>query len=168
MEYCLDTSVYIQAYRTYYAFDIAPGFWNALEKLTDEGVIVSPIAVHLEITKGKDDLAQWTRSQNSKLFIEPDASVNAALRQIADFTNGRYSDDHWIRDFLGGADPWVIAQAKAHNLIVVTMEGSKTTEEIDKITKRIRGKIKIPNMCAHFGVGCISTFDLLRKLRIGI
>ncbi|MDZ4158847.1 MAG: DUF4411 family protein, partial [Anaerolineaceae bacterium] len=79
-----------------------------------------------------------------------------------------YADDHWIRDFLSGADPWVIAQAKAHNLIVVTMEGHKATEEVDKSTKRIRGRIKIPNMCGHFGVKWITTFDLLRTQKIGL
>ncbi|HTX79385.1 MAG TPA: DUF4411 family protein [Longilinea sp.] len=167
MEYCLDTSVYIQAYRTYYAFDIAPPFWAALEKLAVDGVIVSPIAVYVEINKGKDDLARWAKNQRDTLFIEPDDLVNTALHQIADFANERYLDAHWIRDFLGGADPWVVAQAKAHNLIVVTMEGQKTTEEIDKSTNRVHGKIKIPNMCGHFGVKCMTTFDLLRTLKIG-
>jgi len=168
MQYCLDTSVYIQAHRTYYAFDLAPGFWVALEKLATDGVIISPIAVHTELVKGKDDLSTWAKSQNSKLFIDPDNNVNLALSQIANFTNSRYADAHWIRDFLSGADPWVIAQAKAHNLTVVTMEGHKTTEEMDKSSKLIRGKIKIPNMCDHFGVKCITTFDLLRALKIGV
>jgi len=168
MEYCLDTSVYIQAHRTYYAFDLAPSFWIALENLAKGEVIVSPIAVYGELKKGNDELSIWAKAQEKTLFIKPDAKVSEALRLIADFTNEHYEDDHWIRDFLGGADPWVIAQAKAHNLIVVAMERNKTIEEVDKTTHRFRGKIKIPNMCGHFGVKCITTFDLLRALRIGL
>jgi hypothetical protein len=168
MEFCLDTSVYIQAYRTYYAFDIAPRFWQALEELAASGIIISPIAVHVEIIKSKDNLASWVKKQNNSLFIEPDEQVNSYLSQIADFTNENYLDDHWIRHFLSGADPWVVAQAKAQGLTVVTMEANKTSEEIDKSTKRIIGKIKIPNICNHFEVKCISTFDLLRILKIGL
>jgi hypothetical protein len=168
MKYCLDTSVYIQAHRTYYAFDLAPKFWLALENLATNKVIVSPIAVYEELKKGKDELSKWAKGQEDTLFIEPDTEVNEVLRLIADFTNERYGDEHQIRLFLSGADPWVIAQAKAHDLIVVTMEKNKTNEEIDKTTNRFRGRIKIPNMCGHFGVQCITTFDLLRSLSIGL
>ena len=166
MEYCLDTSVYIQAYRTYYAFDLAPRFWNALENLAQIQVIISPIAVYEELKKGNDELYIWAKSQENTLFIKPDDMVSDALHTIADFSNENYEDAHWIRDFLSGADPWVIAQAKAYNLIVVTMEGNKSAEEINNSTKRFLGRIKIPNMCGHFGVKCITTYDLLRAQQI--
>lgn len=168
MEYCLDTSVYIQAHRNYYAFDLAPSFWKALEKLANDGIIISPVAVYSELTKGKDELSSWSKRIKNKLFIEPDSFVNFALSDIANFTNSRYRDAHWVRDFLGGADPWVIAQAKAYNLVVVTMEGQKTTEDIDKSSNLIIGRLKIPNICSHFGVKSISTYDLLRTLKIGL
>jgi predicted nucleic acid-binding protein len=168
MEYCLDTSVYIQAYKTYYAFDIVPSFWTALEKLTNEGLICSPVAVYYEIAKIRDELSKWAKIQHSKLFVEPDDRVNEILHQIADYSDENYADAHWIRDFLGGADPWVIAHAKAHKLIVVTMEGLKPVEEVDVGTKKMIGRIKIPNMCEHFNVNCITTFDFMRKLKIGL
>ena len=168
MEYCLDTDVYTQAHRSYYAFDIAPPFWNALITLAQNGTIVSPIAVYAELMDGKDDLKEWAKDQRKLLFTEPDAKVNEAYRQVAGFANKRYHDQHWIREFLKGADPWVIAQAKAHSLTVVTMEGVKQAENVDKATGRFIGKIKIPNMCGHFGIKCISTFELLRTLKIGL
>jgi hypothetical protein len=168
MEYCLDSSVFIQAHRTYYAFDLLPSFWTVLEELASSGIIVSPVAVFSEIIRGQDELAEWAKSQKKILFTEPDNDVNEALGQIADFANDRYYDGHWIREFLNGADPWVIAQAKAHNLVVVSMEGKKITEEEDRVTKKFRGEIKIPNMCGHFGVTCMTTYDLLRKLGISL
>src|SRR5258706_3188225 len=147
MDYCLDTSVYSQAYRLYYAFDIAPNFWNALSTLAQDGIIISPIAVYDELMDGKDELKEWAKDQRKKLFIEPDSKVNDAYRQVVEFANKRYHDEHWIREFLKGADPWVIAHAKAHDLTVVTMEGAKKAEDVNKSSRRFVGEIKIPNMC---------------------
>jgi hypothetical protein len=168
MKYCLDTSVYIQAYRLYYAFDIAPPFWKALSDLAEDGIIVSPIAVYDELMIGGDDLKQWAKDYKKVLFVEPDSKVNPAYREVVDFANNRYRDQHWIREFLRGADPWVVAQAKAHDLIVTTMEGEKKSEEVDQLSGRFVGEIKIPNMCNHFGIKFISTFDMLRALKIGL
>jgi Domain of unknown function (DUF4411) len=168
VEYCLDTSVYIQAYRTYYAFDLAPGFWRSLEENAGKGVLVSPSSVYTELVKGDDDLAKWAKEHKEEIFSEPDQKVVEALREIADFSNSRYQDKHWVRDFLAGADPWVIAYAKVHDLTVVAMESSKGSEEINQQSKQIIGKIKIPNMCEHFGVKCISTFEMVRTLKIGL
>ena len=167
MDYCLDTSVYTQAHRTYYAFDLAPGFWVALRQQAQQKVLISPISVFTELAKGNDELAVWAKANKVFLFVDPDDKVFEAMRQIADFSNSRY-DQQWVSEFLRGADPWVIAQAKAHNLTVVTMEGGKGSEDLDPKSKRIRGKLKIPNMCAHFGVNCISTFELVRTLKIGL
>ena len=166
MNYCLDTSVYTQAHRSYYAFDIAPPFWNALVTLAQHGTVISPIAVYDELKEGKDDLKQWAKDHYKILFIEPDGKVNEAYRQVVEFADKRYRDQHQIREFLKGADPWVIAQAKAHNLTVVTMEGVKQAENVDKATGRFIGKIKIPNMCDHFGIKSIPTYELLRALKV--
>lgn len=167
MDYCLDTSVFTQAHRSYYAFDIAPPFWNALVTLGENQVIMSPYAVYRELMDGDDDeLRKWTKDHHKVLFIESDSKVNEAYRQVVEFANRRYRDQHWIREFLKGADPWVVAQAKAHSLTVVTMEGVKQAENIDKSSGRFVGKIKIPNMCGHFGIKSISTYELLRTLKV--
>ena len=168
MEYCIDAGVFITAFRTYYAFDIAPLFWEALITLAENKIITSPIAVYSELMEGDDELKEWAKNHRDMLFIDPDSEVVDAYRQIVDFTNNRYDDAHWIRDFLDGADPWVVAQAKSNNLIVVTTEGKKSTEEINKATNRFRGRIKIPNICDHFGIKCISTFELLRIQKIDL
>ena len=168
MEYCLDTSVYTQAHRAYYAFDLAPGFWVALIQLAEKKTLISPISVFTELSKGNDELAIWAKEHKRFLFVDPDDKTFEVFRQIADFSTLRYADQHWISSFLGGADPWVIAEAKAHNLTVVTMEVNKPSEDIDKISKRFRGSLKIPNMCNHFGVKCISTYELVRALKIGL
>ena len=167
MEYCVDTSVYIQAHRTYYAFDLAPGFWTALAQYAESKTLVSPLSVHTELINGNDELAAWAKKNKSILFIEPNEKVIQAFRQIAEYSTSHYQE-HWVSEFLRGADPWVIAQAMADNLIVVTMEENKLSEDIDPKSKRFKGRLKIPNICTHFGVKWISTYTLVRTLKIGL
>ena len=168
MEYCLDTSVYIQAHRLYYAFDLTPGFWIGLRENAEKKILLSHISVLDELVKGKDDLAKWAKENKKVLFVEPDEKVIDAYRQIVEFCNSHYDDAHWVREFLGGADPWVIAQAKAQNLTVVTMEAKKGYEDVNPKSKRFRGDLKIPNICDHFGVKYISTYEMVRILKISL
>ncbi|MCB0596496.1 MAG: DUF4411 family protein [Lewinellaceae bacterium] len=58
-------------------------------------------------------------------------------------------------DFLSGADPWVIAQAKVEGAKVITME---------KLVGSESKKVKIPNICIEFDVEWLSTYQLLRAL----
>ena len=81
MKYCLDTSVFIQAHRQYYAFDLAPSFWKALGEYATKGIITSPIAVYTELMDGdrNDDLKQWAKNQRDILFDDPDAKEQESL-----------------------------------------------------------------------------------------
>ena len=57
--YLLDASVFIEAGRRYYAFDLEPGawFWEALLRHSEDGVALSIDRVKEELEKGKDELA---------------------------------------------------------------------------------------------------------------
>ena len=55
--------------------------------------------------------------------------------------------------FISGADPWLIASAMHHDLVVVTQ---------DVLVPADSQKIKIPNICVEFDVECINIFDLIR------
>ena len=59
--YVLDTSLFIQAKRSYYAFDIVRSFWQHLVKSANEGIITSIDKVYDEIERGKDDLHVWVQ-----------------------------------------------------------------------------------------------------------
>ncbi|HOJ34444.1 MAG TPA: DUF4411 family protein [Candidatus Hydrogenedentes bacterium] len=165
MQYCLDTNVYIEAHRSYYAFDIAPGFWEGLVQLAKKQMICSPSLVYKEITDGQcdDKLAEWAKVNGDLLFVEPDDSTQRAFIEIADLVTCLYQPQH-VQKFLSGADPWVIALAKAHQLTVVTQESPKNIPENHK--GKIEGKIKIPNVCKHVGVEYRDTFALLREQMI--
>ena len=38
--YLLDANVFIEAYKRYYAFDIAPAFWNNLALAAQDGLVM--------------------------------------------------------------------------------------------------------------------------------
>lgn len=64
--YVLDTNVLIQAYRNYYSFDLAPGFWDSLVEFAQRIHVVD--WVRSEMADGHDDeLAQWVRGAGAVL-----------------------------------------------------------------------------------------------------
>jgi hypothetical protein len=151
----LDASVFIQAKRKYYPFDIVPGFWAILEEKGESQVIKSPYEVFLELAKGGDELYRWAQERRERnFFIEPDEHVQQVFREIADFVNEAYQEPA-AKYFLDGADPWVIAHAKCDGGTVVTNEKAVAADSF---------KVKIPNICRQFEVDCVDTFDMLREL----
>jgi len=166
MLYCLDTNVYIEAHRRYYAFDIAPGFWDAFADWATQGIICSPLPVYDEISRSTDKLAEWIKDNQSSLVVIPDDVTVSAYSEIADLVDHYYEPQH-VQVCLKGADPWVVAYAKANSLIVVTMESLKN-EQINKKTDLIAGEIKIPNLCQRVGVKFINTFELLRTMKLAL
>lgn len=137
--YCLDTNIFIEAKNGPYGFDIAPGFWSWLDRLIELGEIHCPLAVYDEISKGNDLLSTWAKDRKSSgLFVAPTDAVQAIFRKIADHVVQGYSSQY-SQVFLSGADPWVIAQASADGLIVVSSGGIDINQ----------GKRpKIPNVCS--------------------
>jgi hypothetical protein len=166
LEYCLDSNVYIQAHRTYYSFEFLPPFWKWLADLANAKIICSPIAVRDELIPSQrdkyDELADWAKEIEDVLFVDPDNQVVTAYQSIVDYVNENY-EPHHSREFLGMADPWVIAQSLATGLVVVSMENYKNEERKGR-TGYIQGRVKIPNVCNNFKVECINIFTMMRKL----
>lgn len=110
-----------------------------------------------EITKKPDALARWAKArENSGLFVTPGAPVQAANSDVANYVAGAYPPQ-LVTDFLKGADPWVIAHAKASGGVVVTSE----TRHTDGISK-----IKIPSVCDHFNIKTITVFEMMKVLGV--
>ncbi|MDT8898264.1 DUF4411 family protein [Thermanaerothrix sp. 4228-RoL] len=165
MKYCLDTNAFIEPSKGWYAFDIAPSFWNALIQWSQKKLLCSIQPVFNEIVnhKEEDDLVRWAKQYHDELFLLPDEKTWSELRNIANLVMGVY-EDHLAEGFLGCADPIVIAYAKAHQLIVVTEERIRK-EELNSNGKVGGKKIKIPNVCERIGVSWVNTVDMLRDLK---
>lgn len=151
--YLLDTNNFIEAYRRFYAMDIAPGFWRWLEKGFKSGQLGSIAAVRKELLNSSDSLAVWVRAHKQYFFEEDEATVQqfARLSKWASSQNYRQSA---IDEFLAAADYRLVAAAAAHNDIVVTFE---------QPSPESRKRIKIPDACAAFGIEVADLFSVMRK-----
>lgn len=156
----LDSDGLIRAKNGPYGFDIAPGFWTFLEQKASEGVIASSVTVYDEFEDGaEDDLLQWAKKQKDVgFFVDADPLVQTAFRQIADYVNNRYPQ-HQASEFLNGADPWIIAHAKAYGGRVVTFEKGAPNSQ----------KPKIPDICHHFEMEeCLNLYEMVRDLGMSL
>lgn len=154
-----DSNVFIAAKNDYYAFDLAPAFWEHLIRLAGDRRILSIDYVKNELERGNDDLAQWAKNDFSDGFISTaEDDVQDSYREIMAWVQSQNQfSDAAKAEFARGADGWLIAYAKAKGCIVVTLEA------LDPNTKR---KVPIPNVCQAFGVQFVRTFDMLRGLGV--
>ena len=157
--YILDANVFIEAARRYYAFDIAPAFWENLVHHAENGQIQSIDSVRHELERGRDELATWATTEFSDAFASTNEDdVIEAYGEIMNWvqTQSRFSDAAKA-DFASGADGWLVAYAKAKGYIVVTHE---------VLDPDIRRKVPIPNVCNAFDVNYYDTFEMLRRLGV--
>lgn len=151
--YLLDSNVFIEAKNRYYAFDLAPGFWEWLDVASDAGVIGSIDQVGHELTRGTDDLAKWVRGR-PKVFRSADELVVKKLTELSIWvTNAGYTSAA-VSEFLSVADYYLIAHAAAHGYTVVTHEQPQISA---------KKRVLIPNACIAMGVKYCDTFTMLRS-----
>jgi hypothetical protein len=159
--FLLDTNVFIEAAKRYYAFDIAPGFWGALLMHAEAGRIISIDRVFDELARGKDHLFRWVQN-NMKDYFRSTGERNV-LEVYAQLMRWGQRQSHFTsqarREFAeaDNADPWRVAYAKAKGYVLVTLE---------KNNPGMRRKIPIPSACQAFQVPYMDTFKMLRKLSV--
>jgi len=159
MEYVLDSNVFMEAARRYYAFDLAPKFWESLVHHAVNGQIQSIDRIKQEIERGNDELAIWATSQFSEAFASTDEEdVIESYGEVMGWVQAQDQfSDAAKADFAAGADGWLVAYASSKGLIVVTHE---------VLDPDIRRKVPIPNVCEAFGVSYVDTFTMLRELGV--
>lgn len=159
--FLLDTNVFIEAAKRYYAFDIVPGFWDMLIEKAKDGHILSIDRVKEELLRGRDKLSKWANGQFHSHFVSTkDQAVLDAYRKIIQWAyNQPQFKEGAKKDFAraDNADAWLVAYAKAKSCVVVTEE---------KFNPDIKRKIPIPNVCEAFGVRYVDTFEMLRQVGV--
>lgn len=164
-KYWMDTDSFITPYQGPYRFQTAPQFWDFIKQQAEQGIIGSPeMVLDKELTepppprdkpKQRDRLAMWAAPLRGILFIRVDDNVQDCYREVAQYVqnSGKFKP-YWIEKFLGGADAWVIAYAKAHTGKVVTLEVPQPQAK----------KPKVPDIAAYFHIQCITVWDMLEEL----
>jgi predicted nucleic acid-binding protein len=158
--YLLDANVFIEAAHRYYAFDIAPAFWDNLVAHASNGRIQSIDRIKRQLEVGKDDLARWIKDGNlGDAFADTgNADVIQSFSALMAWVqaNAQFMDAAKAR-FANDPDGWLVAFARVKGYIVVTHETPRP---------EARSRVPIPNVCLAFGVRFMDTFEMLRALGV--
>ena len=158
----IDSDVFIAATRTYYHFEICPGFWTGMAHHQSISPICSIDKVLEEITRPypPDELAIWARNQISPTFFcsTNEEQIQESYAQIIEWINSQHQYTRGaLVKFTTGADGWLIAYSMVHSGCIVTNERSHPDS---------KNRIFIPDVCRHFQLPVMDTFGMLRQLGI--
>lgn len=149
--YVFDNSPLSVLFRNYYRGRF-PTLWDRFDGLVADGQIVSTREVCREAEDSAiANLRDWA-AQQQEVFHMPTAAEGA-------FVAGIYAVPHFQQNIeqkkllKGGrnADPFVIAKAATDGGTVVTMEQFK------------ENGAKIPNICDHFWIECVSLEQFMER-----
>jgi len=124
---------------------IIPGLQTRIEEPIAAGRLRSPKAVFDEIRPG-DDCHTWCKAQ-TELFVEESSAVQRIVHQLM----ATHQDPTKPHKGINGADPFVIAMAKAASPYMVVVADENPGSQENR---------KIPFVCRAEGVQCI-TFQRL-------
>jgi len=124
MKHLLDANTLIEAKNRYYGMTFCPGFWSWLLLQNQALELASIVSVKDELTKGKDDLAEWVKDHAGLFHDISDEATQTAFGQVVEALAEQSSRMKVgaLEEFLGGADPWLIAKAMSTGAVVVTHE----------------------------------------------
>ena len=147
--YVFDTNAFSQLFHSFYPTRF-PTLWKNFDKMVESGSITSTREVAREIKDDREKrLREWALVHKG-LFPTPSEDEGVFVSQIFAVKHFQQLIGH--RTLLKGgrnADPFVIAHAKVLEGTVVTMEGEP------------KNGAKIPNICRHFGIPCLSLEDFM-------
>jgi hypothetical protein len=149
--YVFDTSPLSTLFRNYYRKRF-PTLWANFDSLVAAGRIVSTREVLREVNDGPiESLRDWAANQQA-LFAIPTAAEASFVARIYSVTHFQQNIEQQ-KLLKGGhdADPFVIARAAVEKKGVVTMELFKPNGA------------KIPNICRHFAVPCLTLEDFMEE-----
>lgn len=157
MKYLLDANTFIEAKNRYYRMNVCPGYWQWIRRKHDAAIVSSIKLVGKELTDGTDELAEWAKKYSDLFVTVDDRQTQENYARVVEYaTSLRGMKVGALEDFLAKADPWLIAKAMTAEAIVVTHESFNLQN---------RRKITIPNVCHHFGIQWLDTFEMLEVLK---
>jgi hypothetical protein len=149
MSYVFDNSPLSVLFKNFYRTTFR-SLWERFDELVEDGSVTSTREVLREIEDGAtENLREWA-AQHAQLFSVPTAAEGAFVAQI--YGVAHFQQNIELQKILKGgknADPFVIAKAHVEGRTVVTMELLKPSG------------VKIPNICQHFGVKCLTLQEFM-------
>lgn len=149
--YVFDTSPLTTLFKNYYPARF-PSLWEKFDALVDGGEIVSAKEVLRELADGPVEAARLWAADHPSIFHPPTAAEAAFIGKIYNVSHFQHNIEQQ-KLLKGGrnADPFVISKAAIEGRAVVSMEQFKANSA------------KIPNICKHFGVSCLSLEEFMEN-----
>lgn len=146
--YTFDTNIIVNL-KNWYPRDLFGGLWDRIEDAAARQEACICNAIHGELSRGGDDLADWAK--NLPGFVCPVTQPEVDEAQ-------RISNDHpeWVQQTLNAGDPWIIAHALGEGSDIVTEEKGAGPGVLDK-------NQKVPNVAAENSVNSMKFFEYLRR-----
>ena len=160
MHYILDTSFFVVS-RSYYP-ETFNTFWEKMNNAVSSNLISSVGEVKAELNRYGGEqkyLIEWLK-QHNRIFTNPTEKEQNNIREIFGIEEFRSLVGN--KEILKGnpvADPFVIAKAMSVQGAVVT---SEKPAEKDK-TRKAQGPLKIPDVCKHFNIPCLSPREFMEE-----
>lgn len=148
MPFSLDTSGILDAWVRNYPPDVFPAIWSNMDAAAERGDIFVVDEVVRELERKDDDVLKWVKKHDS-MIVRIDAEIQRYVVEIMS-SHTRLVDSKKNRS---GADPWVIALARAKSLTVVTAEKATGSP----------AKPKIPDVCKDLGIVSVSVIGFFRR-----
>jgi hypothetical protein len=151
MSYVFDNSPLSVLFKNFYR-NTFRSLWENFDALVADGRIVSTREALREIEDGApENLLTWAKD-HTELFATPTAAEAQFVARIYAMTHFQQNIEQQ-KLLKGGknADPFVIAKAAIEDRAVVTMEEFKPNAA------------KIPNICRHFRVKCLSLQEFMEE-----
>lgn len=168
-KFLIDANTLMTASRFFYAYDLAPSFWETFEDEIKAGNIVLLDMVKAEIDKGEDELKEWVseRKDDFQVCNHVDPEIIPKYAEVMQYIQecGFYNErglNELARNEV--ADPWLIAAAAAKDYKLITFEQSAGSLNV----KNKSGRVKIPDVAKHFDVEIHTLFQMMRQLKIKI
>lgn len=152
--YCLDTNAFVEPWNKYYSIKLCPQYWEILDRLGQQGIVFCADQVKREIEKVDDGLKKWLGARPHLVRQEAE-EVQQKVRTILE----KFPSLIAVGANRSMADPWVIAHAMVENAVVVSKEYVATKNQKNS-------RVKIPDVCRHFGVLCISDFEFVDEIGV--
>jgi len=147
--YSFDSDSFIAPWRGFYRPEFIPDFWDSLDGLIREGRLKVAEPVYEEILQGGDELSEWFEARKQAILYPWDITVQQAVREI------QQKHPNIVKSTgKSGADPWVVAVAKAMGGCVVTFEKKSGADA---------RHIKIPNVCESFSIRCMTVYEVIAE-----
>ena len=151
MIYVIETSSWQQLFGCYRR-ERFPTLWEKFDETVASGAITSIQHVLREIERRdkKNGELEWARTR-PELFPGLNENESRFLRDIFEVPRFRLVVPTDLRDTEVGADPYLIARAKAIGGMVITQE------------RRRNSRVTIPSICQHFEILCGSLDDFMNR-----